>query len=362
MGAMSKKRWDIFCKVVDNFGDIGVCWRLARQLKTEHALDVRLWIDDLHVAQRLIPALNLAATAQQVDGVHIAHWHAQADFFDAAEVVVEAFACGMPDAYLSAMQKKQSKWINLEYLSAESWVEGFHAKSSPQPNGLVRHFYFPGFTAATGGLIRERELPLPVINRAHANQTYQVSLFCYPHAPIHSLLEAMTIGTQSIHCYVPVTTILPKVADFFGQGSLQIGQTVQQGSLTVEVLPFLSHADYDQLLARCDINFVRGEDSWVRAIWASKPFIWQPYQQEDAAHLPKLNAFLAQYYQAMSATEREIVEAMHMVWLDAAFQAEVWERYISAWPSIAPATQQASQALYSQPDLASKLVIFCNNL
>lgn len=355
-------RWDIFCKVVDNFGDIGVCWRLARQLKTEHALDVRLWIDNLHVAQRLIPTLDLAATAQQIEGVDIAHWHAQADFSDAAEVVVEAFACGLPQAYLLAMQKKQSQWVNLEYLSAESWVEGFHAQSSPQINGLVRHFYFPGFTTATGGLIRERELPMPVTNNARANQTYQVSLFCYPHAPIHSLLEAMAIGTQSIHCYVPVTTILPKVANFFGQGSLQIGQTVQQGSLTVEVLPFLSHTDYDQLLTRCDINFVRGEDSWVRAIWAGKPFIWQPYQQEDAAHLPKLNAFLAQYYQAMSATEREIVEAMHMAWLDAAFQTEVWERYISAWPSIALATQQASQALYSQPDLASKLVIFCNNL
>ena len=24
--------WDIFCSVVDNFGDIGVTWRLARQL------------------------------------------------------------------------------------------------------------------------------------------------------------------------------------------------------------------------------------------------------------------------------------------------------------------------------------------
>lgn len=355
-------RWDIFCKVVDNFGDIGVCWRLARQLQTEHALDVRLWIDDLQVAQRLIPMMDLAATAQQMDGINIAHWHAQADLSNAADVVIEAFACGLPQAYLSAMQKKQSKWVNLEYLSAESWVEGFHAQSSPQPNGLVRHFYFPGFTNATGGLIRERELPLSVVNNVRANHTYQVSLFCYPHAPIHSLLTALATGTQPIHCFVPVTTILPQVADFLGQDNLQIGQTVRQGSLTLEVLPFLSQVDYDQLLARCDINFVRGEDSWLRAIWTGKPFIWQPYQQEDAAHLPKLNAFLAQFYQAMPVAQREVVEAMHMAWLDTTFQATVWERYISAWPDIAFATQQASQALYRQPDLASKLVIFCNNL
>lgn len=357
-----KKRWDIFCKVVDNFGDIGVCWRLARQLKTEHALDVRLWIDDLQVAQRLIPTLDLAAPTQQIDGVNITYWHAQADFSDAAEVVVEAFACSLPEAYLSAMQLQQAKWVNLEYLSAESWVEGFHAKSSPQPSGLVRHFYFPGFTAATGGLIRERDLPLPVTNSTVANHTYQVSLFCYPHAPVDRLLESMVIGTQPIHCYVPDTTTLTKVEDFFGQGNLKIGQTIRRGSLTVEVLPFLSQTDYDYLLTRCDINFVRGEDSWVRAIWAGKPFIWQPYQQEDAAHIPKLNAFLAQYYQAMPFAQREAVSAMHLAWLDITFQTEVWQRYISALPSIALATQQASLALYSQPSLASKLVIFCNNL
>lgn len=358
---MSKKRWDIFCKIVDNFGDIGVCWRLARQLQAEHAIDVRLWVDDLHVAQRLIPTLDTMAITQLVEGVHIVYWHAQADFSDAADLVIEAFACGLPDAYQSVMQSLQTKWVNLEYLSAEPWVEDFHAQSSPQTNGLVRHFYFPGFTAATGGLIRESDLPSPVTNYVCDN-TYQVSLFCYPHAPIHHLLSAMAAGNQAIHCYVPVTTILPQVADFLGRDDLQAGQIAQQGALTVEVLPFLSHMDYDHLLARCDINFVRGEDSWVRAIWAGKPFIWQPYQQEDAAHLPKLNAFLAQYYQAMPASQREVVDAMHLAWLDAAFQAAVWERYISSWPAIALTTQQASQALYQQPDLASKLVIFCNNL
>lgn len=358
---MNKKRWDIFCKVVDNFGDIGVCWRLARQLQAEHAIDVRLWVDDLHVAQRLIPTLDISAATQIVEGIHIVHWHAHADFSDAADIVIEAFACGLPDVYQSKMQAQQAKWVNLEYLSAEPWVEGFHAQSSPQTNGLVRHFYFPGFTAATGGLIREHDLPPPTLAERTVS-TYQVSLFCYPHAPIRHLLQAMATGNQAIYCYVPATTILPQVADFFGRDGLQAGQVAQQGALTVEVLPFLSHADYDRLLARCDINFVRGEDSWVRAIWAGKPFIWQPYQQEEAAHLPKLNAFLAQHYQTMPITQREVLDAMHLAWLDTAFEATVWQRYISSWPTIALGTQQASQTLYQQPDLASKLVIFCNNL
>ncbi|MBY0444112.1 MAG: elongation factor P maturation arginine rhamnosyltransferase EarP, partial [Burkholderiales bacterium] len=38
-------RWDIFCRVIDNYGDIGVCWRLARQLSFEHGFAVRLMVD-----------------------------------------------------------------------------------------------------------------------------------------------------------------------------------------------------------------------------------------------------------------------------------------------------------------------------
>lgn len=357
---MTKKRWDIFCKVVDNFGDIGVCWRLARQLQSEHAIAVRLWVDDLQVAQRLIPILDLTLTVQQVEGVYIAHWCEQADFSGAAEVVIEAFACGLPQPYLSAMQSQRVKWVNLEYLSAEPWVEGFHVQSSPQPNGLIRHFYFPGFTAATGGLIRECNLPS--LGSSKMLSAHKVSLFCYPHAPIASLLGAMATGSQPLYCYVPATTILPQVADFFEKKILQIGQIIQRGALTIEVLPFLSQAEYDQLLATCDINFVRGEDSWVRAIWAGKAFIWQPYLQEEDAHLPKLNAFVALYYQAMPEQQRKVVEAMHMAWLEAEFPASVWHDYLSTWPSIALVSQQASQALSTQPDLASKLVIFCNNL
>ncbi|MEO7887531.1 MAG: elongation factor P maturation arginine rhamnosyltransferase EarP, partial [Polaromonas sp.] len=38
-------QWDIFCKVIDNFGDIGVCWRLAADLASR-GHKVRLWVDD----------------------------------------------------------------------------------------------------------------------------------------------------------------------------------------------------------------------------------------------------------------------------------------------------------------------------
>jgi hypothetical protein len=41
------KSWDIFCRVIDNYGDIGVCWRLARQLANEYPYQIRLWVDEL---------------------------------------------------------------------------------------------------------------------------------------------------------------------------------------------------------------------------------------------------------------------------------------------------------------------------
>ena len=332
-----KPSWDIFCKIIDNFGDIGVCWRLARQLELEHGLQVRLWIDDLNAAQAIISGLNIEKNQQVCEEISILKWpiadkEVEADFSKAAEVVIEAFASGLPPAYLVAMAQRQSKWINLEYLSAEQWVADFHAKPSPQfflnsANSLTRYFYFPGFTEATGGLIRERDIAAQLKNhtvtsfprkqesiltknpswipalRASATQiaciehfaemtecevsgdVLKVSLFCYPHAPIHDLLKAMAGSNQVVNCYIPASSILPQLADFFNQDTIDIGDYFTRDNLHVQILPFLSQANYDVLLRNCDINFVRGEDSWVRAIWAGKPFIWQPYFQAENTHL-----------------------------------------------------------------------------
>ena len=58
-------------------------------------------------------------------------------------------------------------------------------------------------------------------------------------------------------------------------------------------LPWLTQADFDHLLWACDLNFVRGEDSLVRAAWAGAPFVWQVYPQHDGAHAAKVEALLA---------------------------------------------------------------------
>ncbi len=363
---MIKQRWDIFCKIVDNFGDIGVCWRLARQLHIEHGLQIRLWIDDLGAAQAIISSLELEKNQQICEEISILKWSSadkegEAAFSKAAEVVIEAFACGLPPAYLAAMAQQQSKWINLEYLSAEPWVADFHAKPSPQMNGLTRYFYFPGFTDATGGLIREHGILACHSDKSQSDlDGLKVSLFCYPHAPIHDLLTAMAQANQQINCYVPVSSILPQIADFFNQETIDIGDYFTRDNLHVQILPFLSQADYDGLLRGCDINFVRGEDSWVRAIWAGKPFIWQPYFQAENTHITKLNTFLDVFYADFDA--KQVVCEAHSAWVLGQLSNEVWQSYLDNLSAINAFTCQHSKQLAKLDDLAAKLVIFCNKI
>jgi len=369
------KHYDIFCKIVDNFGDIGVCWRLARQLQAEHGLQVRLWIDDLSIAKQLIPALDITQQTQVIQNITIAAWRPDTVFNQAADVVIEAFGCELPPAYLALMQPETS-WINLEYLSAEPWVEDFHARNSRRGN-LTRHFFFPGFTAATGGLLREhdivqknqkiagdQQLQHDFFQRLHLknNASLKVSLFGYPHAPIHELLTALAGSNQSIDCYVPASSVLPKVAEFFGKQSIAAGEQLNYKNLSLHTLPFLSQADYDNLLAICDINFVRGEDSWVRAIWAGKPFIWQPYWQTEDTHITKLNAFIDLFYRDCDESAKQASYATHAAWTSDSMPPSVWQNYLNNLSALKAFTLQQTSALASLPNLATNLVIFIEKL
>ncbi|MCD0505114.1 elongation factor P maturation arginine rhamnosyltransferase EarP, partial [Bordetella petrii] len=146
---------DIFCRVVDNYGDIGVCWRLARRMAQGHGWQVRLWVDDLRAFARIQPGIDPAAGRQTCADIDIVHWTDAPPALPPGDVVVEAFACDPPPAFVQAMQARRPVWVNLEYLSAEPWVESCHGLPSQRADGLTKHFFFPGFTLATGGLLRE---------------------------------------------------------------------------------------------------------------------------------------------------------------------------------------------------------------
>lgn len=321
----------IFCKVVDNFGDIGICWRLARQLHQEHALAVTLWVDDLRSFQRICPEVATGVAVQRILGVTVRHWCDQEGVFtaaDVADIVIEFFGCDIPPGYITSMAARMPRpvWLNYEGLSAEEWVEGCHALPSPHPRlPLTKYFFFPGFTAKTGGLLHESALEQqraqfqsdPVAMSAFLAglgvtpaemAAFKVSLFCYAHAPVPALLHAWENGSAPLACLVPQGVAVEAVQDFLG-AEAKPGATRTRGALTIRVLPFVPQPDYDKLLWACDLNFVRGEDSFVRAQWAGKPFIWHIYPQDENLHHKKLRAFLQRY-----ATDIDSLASMTWHW------------------------------------------------
>ncbi|HET8732020.1 MAG TPA: elongation factor P maturation arginine rhamnosyltransferase EarP [Moraxellaceae bacterium] len=368
-------RCDIFCTIIDNFGDIGVCWRLSRQLAAEHGLDVSLWVDDLATFARLAPALNPALATQRLDDITVRHWADPVEAPDPGDLVIEGFGCRLPSSFLQAMRARATPpvWINLEYLSAEAWVEDCHGLASVHPaTGLTQHFWFPGFTERTGGLLRETGL-LAARNHLQADATAQaafwtrigvpealacaqrVSLFAYENPAIPGLLTALADAGSPWLILVPEGRALGNVQDWVGR-SLHAGERVQRGALTVVVLPLLATDDYDRLLAGCSLNAVRGEDSLVRAHWAGAPLLWHIYPQEEDAHWVKLSAWI---------TRVEAATAMPALWAEAQrawnrgdASPALWRALVADLPALSGPARAWSDRLAAQPDLAAKLMHF----
>lgn len=371
--------WDIFCDVVDNYGDIGVTWRLARQLVAEHQADVRLWVDDLDAFARLCPQADSAQAVQVCSGVHVCHWGADWQPTWVADVVIGAFACQLPAAYVEAMAglARAPLWLNLDYLSAESWVEGCHALPSPQPNGLRKVFFFPGFSEKTGGLLREgdllarrrafqadpaaRQAFLQGLNVQPVEGARLISLFAYENPALGTWLEALAAGPGPSHLLVPEGRVLGDVQAWLGCEQLHAGAVHRRGQLTVQVLPFVSQGDYDRLLWSCDFNAVRGEDSFVRAQWAGRPMLWHIYAQEEYAHWEKLEAFLDIYQQGLSAPAGQALVAMWRTWNQGEGLTQSWTELQQHWPELALHAEKWCALQAAQPDLASALVQFYRN-
>ena len=297
--------WDIFCKVIDNHGDVGVCWRLAVGLAARGER-VRLWVDDASALQWMAPG--------GAPRVEVRPWTPTLDLraVNPGDILVEAFGCDITPEYIavyaSSVRARGLKglWINLEYLSAEGYVARCHGLPSPVMSGpgagLTKHFFYPGFTADTGGLLREPDL---VARQAKFDRTAWlrqqgidwhgerlVSLFCYEPAALDQLLNQLAQDDPPTRLLVTAGRATAAVqACIKSQIGLQPLWNKRK-QLSISFVPALTQLDFDHLLWTCDLNFVRGEDSLVRALWANKPFVWHLYPQHDDAHHAKLAALL----------------------------------------------------------------------
>nr|WP_315243337.1 elongation factor P maturation arginine rhamnosyltransferase EarP [uncultured Albidiferax sp.] len=356
-------RWDIFCEVIDNFGDIGVCWRLSADLAAR-GVQVRLWVDDAEALAWMAP--------QGCPGVEVRHWTQPlaVDPLPPSDVWVEAFGCTIAPEFIASCAHDISAnglkplWINLEYLSAEAYVERCHALPSLVRDGPAagrqKWFFYPGFTPRTGGLLREANLAQRQVDfdaqawlQAHGIPPRQpgeqiTSLFCYEPPTLQALLEQLANTPTPTRLLVTAGRATRAV-----QTALLDEKWLQRlfrkhKQLSISYLPSLEQRDFDHLLWASDCNLVRGEDSLVRAIWAGKPFVWQIYPQDDAAHHAKLEAFL-EMAQAPASLRQ-----FHRVWngLDTGALPPL---ALEDW---APWALALRTRLVQQPDLVTQLLQF----
>jgi uncharacterized repeat protein (TIGR03837 family) len=377
------ERWDIFCRVVDNFGDAAVAWRLARELAHQQNGQVRLWIDDLESLIRLEPQA-LVVEQQMLLGIEVNRWGVDLPpHVLPADFIVDAFGCGPPEQYVHMMAQcaRSPIWVVLEYLSAESWVPQFHGLPSPHPRlPLARYFFFPGFEEGTGGLLREQDLfarrdtfgehqrdafwrslghapPLP--------GTLTVSLFAYEAAPLAQLLQCWETGPVNVVAVIPETPLTARALDHFGKGVIPPDRILRRGALEMRFVPFLAQKHYDELLWSCECNFVRGEDSFVRAQWAGHPFVWHAYRQRDDAHSHKLEAFLDIYGAALPAAARNAVSDMMRFWnqtdASAVSPRRAWDAFVATRADLQRHTRLWADRIAGIGSLAANLASFCRD-
>lgn len=387
-----KLKWNIFCKVVDNYGDIGVCWRLCCDLAAR-GYPVRLWLDDTSalawMAPQGCPNVTLIDCSQGIPN---------AAMTTMGDVLVDTFGCEFAIKLIASKlintptrsknsTRNRPAWLNLEYLTAESFAERNHTlpythHAGPAAGWTQRYFY-PGFNAHTGGLLREPDLPqrqaafdkvvwlnqlsyafeLGFSTRAD-DATRFISLFCYEPAALQALIDQLSSSQTSTRLLVThgraTAAVKAAVTTFFEHKKQRHPLYSLPKQLSISYLPALTQREYDHLLWSCDLNFVRGEDSFVRAIWAGKPFIWQIYPQTDGAHYAKLDAFLTM----MDAPES--LQQAHRVWnadktgvqseLQSVDVPQLWnELDLMAW---ARSAQNLSKKLCLQDDLTASLVAF----
>ena len=381
-------QWDIFCKVIDNFGDVGICWRLAADLGAR-GHRVRLWLDDVSALAWMAPTgctgVQVLAWKQSLNPLDLDH-------LDEApcDVLIEAFGCEIAPEFIASCAHiygaggKKPTWINLEYLSAEAFSERNHGLPSPVQTGpaagWIKWFFYPGFTAQTGGLLREPDLAQrqAAFDRKAWLGTQGIewlgetllSLFCYEPPALAQLLRELAdsgLNGQPVRLLVAAGRAQLAVADALAvinrenKNEKGLWPFVNgHGQLSISYLSLLTQTDFDHLLWACDVNFVRGEDSVARAIWAGKPFVWQIYPQDDGAHHGKLDAFLDLLEAPAS------LQAFHRAWNSGvlAGAAATWPEHdlavglaanLAGWGETA---LMARTRLLAQSDLTSNLLEF----
>ena len=281
---------DIFCEVIDNYGDVGVAYRLAREFKRIYPnKQLRFIISKTEELDLIKKAEDITIIAyKNIDKIETP-----------ADLVIETFACNIPETYMNKALKTSKLIINLEYFSSENWVDDFHLQESFLGGNLKKYFFIPGLSEKSGGIILDKEF-LDRKNKVQENKEYYlkqfninenydliISVFSYE-KNFDNFLETL----QKLDKKVLLLLLSEKTQKNFIK---YFDNNDYYDKIKAVKLPFFTYDKYEELLALCDINLVRGEDSFVRALLLAKPFLWHIYPQDENAHIIKLESFLEKY-------------------------------------------------------------------
>lgn len=300
----------VLCKVVDNFGDIGVVFRLCRALsELKKNLEIRLVVSNLDSFAKISKGIDSSKTFQEFRGWKVFDWNDNAlckkEFSkNPPEFILECFQCGRPEwleeLLFSPQFNLNVQIVNVEYLTAESWADDFHLLKSGTRSAKIKKINFmPGFTKKTGGLILDKNFMRCLSEKKFAlnlvkqnldkkilsedfSDSFKILIFSYP--------KNFDFLASAIKEFSFLKKIIVFVASGAGADSAKI--SLKKFKVDFVCLPFMQQEVWDAFLSLMDFSFVRGEDSFSRCCLFGNPFIWNIYPQEEEFHIVKLNAFL----------------------------------------------------------------------
>lgn len=376
----------ILCKVVDNFGDIGVAWRLCRRLaKIQSKYKLCLIVDDFEafskiedrlpghlaaprndgevgIASKVSVITRSAATKQSViiDSIEIFPWNNEElchEVFsqndgERLSIILELFQCGRPDwmerILFEEKLNRTVQIIMIDYLTAEKYAEDFHCLQSLTRSAKVKKVNFmPGFTEKTGGLVIDdqwQELPV-------WHKDGPVLIFTYE-GDWSELVQGLKVLAEA------------KLLVAQGRGKESFMTAVENCGVGafVEELPYLNQSEWDRIMKSCSALVIRGEESMSRACLSGIPFIWHAYPQSDEYQLVKVKALLERMRPHFREEDFEIIEKAWITINSPERRSNPYSDFFTAVPRLVPGFQDFALSLRKNGDLAYNLMTYIEKL
>ncbi len=370
----------ILCKVVDNFGDIGVSYRLACGLKKKAPdASINLIVDNLESFHKICSKVDIHASVQSFDGLSVYDWNASEicseifykDDGKKLQIILECFQCGRPDwmekILFETKLQRTVQIIMIDYLTAEKYAEDFHCLQSLTRSSKVQKVNFmPGFTEKTGGLIIDDEWKKLSSYKADGHVlvfTYKRKMNAF-FAALNEYAGLICHGEKKLDVMAAQGHGFESVCSGFE--SFTANSSLNDVNVNFIKLPFVNQYEWDSVMKNSSILFIRGEESLSRACLSGIPFVWHAYPQSDEYQLVKVNALLERMRCCFSEQDFSVIEK---VWLcfnmpenqvsESDFKNSVYDFLYSA-KRLTEGFRKFAMQLQKNGDLCDNLMTFIN--